>query len=401
MTKLLLVLLCSFTILLSSAQDCENPLLTTYNFTALSSPEDVTSDFKYCKSLTQTCCSADTINSFKEKADDLISRLTESVAKRDIFLFDVRTKVIPKLQNKFQSLKNNAEKAIKTLNKKSHTKGNKKTADTTDTSDTTDNSEAIAVIQKFGDMKDQLGKLVPKAKAEMAHFQQFRAKCVVKLVKIQAAAWCLACDPDYTSKGITAGSLELSHGLKQSLISSCLKYFTHSERQNSLLTFSYLSDSLDSLISGLKAIANGTEEETGDFESVAIESEFNSWNVTDDTQKPVYFPANCTSDSCDWIELALFVAGEIKEDILAAGGSFYPEDEASDDDAEDDEDESGDEETRRLRGRMLQSGWNPDENESGIEVHMQVNPGGIDTSSAWRNGAFISGLLCLFIALLF
>ena len=404
----LLLLLCCFTILITSqisAQDCDNPLLTTYNFTALSSPEDTTDDFKYCKSLTQTCCSADTVNGFKEKANDLIARLTESVAKRDIFLVDIRTKVIPKLQNKFQSLKNHAEKAIKTLNKKNN-KGEKKThekGDTSDTTETTDNTEAIAMIQKFGDMKDQLGNLVPKAKSEFAHFQQLRAKCIVKLVKIQAAAWCLACDPDYSSKGITAGSLELSHGLKQSLISSCLKYFTHSEKQNRLLSFSYLSDSLDTLITGLKSIANGTQEDTGDFESAAIDSEFNSMNVTEETQKPVYFPANCTEDSCDWIELALFVAGEIKEDLLAAGGSFYEEDEGSDDEEEDDDEETeDDEETRRLlRGRMLQSGWNPDVNEAGIDVQMQINPGGVDNSSAWRQGAFVSGLLCLLITLLF
>jgi len=385
MIKLRTLIICTVaaTIILSTTQasDCNNPLLTTYGFTSLGSPQAV-SDLKYCKSLTQSCCSADTINGFKAKADDMIARLTDSVAKRDKFLVETRTKTIPKLQDKFQSLKDKAEKAVKNLQDKIK-KNSGNAASVADT---------VTAIQGFGDMKDSLNSLVPKAKNDFAKFQRFRATCIVKLVKIQAAAWCLACDPDYATKGISAGSLELSNGLKTSLINSCLNYFTHSSKQNSLLSFSYLSDSLDALITGLSALADGTSTDATGFESAATASEDAGSAVTDVTQKPVYLPPDCTESSCDWLESALFVAGKIKEDLLAAGGSFTeaPTTRLL---------QKAKEEDVSLRGRMLAAGWSPSDGDSGVEVSMLVNPGGVDNSSAWRQGAFMSCLLGLLMVL--
>jgi len=68
----------------------------------------------------------------------------------------------------------------------------------------------------------------------------------------------------------------------------------------------------------------------------------------------------------------LFASGEVNKDLLAAGGA------GTDGSRRRLLDESG------LRGKMLQTGWNPDDDEAGVEVSFAVNPGDVDNSSAGR-----------------
>ena len=125
MYKLLIsILTFAFTSLvtvMSAPTTCNNPLLSTFGFTPLSTPQKV-ANLVYCKSLinSQSCCSDTVINQFQVQANELTGRLTRIVIARDQFLMTMRMKVVNQLQTSLDRLRSASDKAMRVIKASSH-----------------------------------------------------------------------------------------------------------------------------------------------------------------------------------------------------------------------------------------------------------------------------------------
>jgi len=121
------------------------------------------------------------------------------------------------------------------------------------------------------------------------------------MLRTQAAAWCLACNPNYNSLGVVSGELVLSSNLKETLLENCFDYLSYADLQSGVLYYHYLYDYLDDVIEALDAIADGDSDGESKLEAATTASDDAGSDVTDVTKRLVSLPASCTSKKCDWI----------------------------------------------------------------------------------------------------
>jgi len=316
MNKLFIVLLSATILAVSVRSACDNPLLDTFGFTAAKGATAAAgSALKYCKTLKagQSCCNAAIVDKFQDDADALLERLTDTVSDRDLFLVKVRTETIPGLTSKFAALSTAASAASSKL------------------SDPT----TVAVVNTYAQIQTSLNALVPQLKSAFASFQISRAACVVKLVTFQTAAWCFACSPAaYTGVVSTVNNkavVSFSDEIKDTLTDACYNYLSLSQTQSSLLSFSYLSSTIDGITTALNGVANAAQGDKTALAALATALAA-SPTVTEASQQVVALPAGCTADGCDWIVDTLFEGGKINEDSLALGGEIVSVDGGADGD---------------------------------------------------------------------
>jgi len=250
-------------------------------------------------------------------------------------------------------------------------------------------------------MMSQLTDQLPLLKTNFNTYQTSRATCIVEMVKLQAAAWCLSCDPEYSLKGVdSSGYIQFSTELQQRLNSACYQYLSSSNDQNVLLLVNTLSSRLEAFSNSLDQISNNDLSGFTNLHT-ALDELYNPSPLAT-SQQPASLPSTCTSINCEFIWTSIFSQGKINENILAAGGQLSSQ-------------QNGvsvasflvsgnrslrkDSESivrRKLSRRNLNSiGWNPDSDEAGIEIKFEIDPANVgnENKASPNSGTLLNGLL--------
>jgi len=379
-----------------------NPLLRAFDITVGSNEAKVVQGLNYCKSLKdkEVCCSAETINGFQARSDALIKRLTAAVAKRDVSLIDIRKNTLPSLDGKLRAMKQASLTAITAIGQSmSNIGGTTGEGGSSNGGGLVDamNIMLLAIIQGYGEMATILTDNLGTLQSNFTDYQEHRASCVVNIVKIQAAAWCLACDPNWIEQGIDVkGALTFSTELTQDLTDSCYDYFAGAASQSMIFGINMISSSLSAMTNAMNKIAKKDPAGSTELFTAIASSAING--AVDASQIPIDFPKDCNRDKCNWISASLFNNGKLDEDSLSRGGAL--------DESDDDTGNGGNTgiDGRRLTGsenkRVLsQDGWNPDPDEAGVTVTFEKNPGNVD-NSAFIYKSIMGGLLVLLAVIL-
>jgi len=408
MNKIFIVLF-AISITTVVSQSCSNFLASDFGIQTLNSTTNETTGLYYCKSLnnSDSCCHATTINGFQQKADDMIARLTSLVSKRDIFLIQKRNEVW-KLRGTLNRLKvasDNALLAITTQGGLSfNISGGSGGSGFLGSGNGGQAFAVMIVAAVFSEMAGQITENMTSLQSNFTLYQQKRSECVIELVKTQAAAWCLACDPLAGSKGLSGGLLSLGYELQERIIGSCGEFIVLAAEQSIFLSLYYMSAALNGMANALERIGNGDLDGGVEGFFLAMTASSSLAPPSLDEQKVVELPSYCTKSQCSWIFEKLFYNGKINETLLAAGGELSS-----------DTSGTGDMFTRLLRerddeedvedvivGRKLQSGgWNPDVDEAGVNITFSTNPGKVNNNklSGFRTG--LVGFSLAVLAVLF
>lgn len=415
-----------------SAANCDNPLLAEFGFKGLDAPE-VVENLKYCKSIKdgESCCGVDVVNEIQTNVDDLAKKLSVVVAKRDKAIVEMRDKVIPGMKKGLEDLKEKSDKAVKAIKAPKPPKaedppegppegGEEPPKDGEEPPKDGEEPEggeppkppgekpprppraytsdqAAQVAGNLQQVAEKCMDKLPDIKNDFNDFQRSRSSCVIELLQLQSAAWCLACDPNWEEKGVVVVdevlSITLSDRVCKRLQSSCYKFITKSAGQSAILSVKTISSMIDQVAASMEKLAN--DDETG-LDDLADAVNGNTENVpADDTPdenagQPVRVPDECTKDDdCDWICDNMFKAGKIEETNIVVGGQIADPTEA------DEEVES------RLLGKkkrvLADSEWNPDQDEAGVTVSWEDDPAGVknDETVALGAGVVKSGLVCV------
>jgi len=361
-------------------QACSTYLSTGQEISTLQSSIQSTG-LNYCKSLktANTCCAADVINGFADKAKALLARLTTSVSNRDKFIIQARKSAFA-LRSALARIQAATPKASENLQNY-----NPVSDSNSGTSGSMDASFLLVIATGFGEVASSLSGNLTELVGGFDSFQEKRKECVEQLVNLQTAAWCLACDPNSSNQGLGAETLTLNSALSEKLVTSCAPFIVLSAGQNAFIAIHLMSGLLNGMAGAMeKMAANDIEGGLNDF-VMALFSMISSGAVSEPSsvdQKASTLPNGCTETSCSWITESLFKHGQINETLLAAGGVIEESDSTSGGISfgrlligkrhhEDDE------VVVKIAERKLQGGWNPADDESGIEISFEANPGGV------------------------
>jgi len=280
------------------SQDCNNPLLDLYGLTGYSSPTSISSSsLNYCsniKSSKSTCCSADTINDFQSKINDLKESLSEKASKRDKYIWETQHKLLSNLKTAAVQFSEAADQALPLLVKI--------------------NSGSVTRLKQM----ITIAKTVRDNSADLINsfstYQRSRTKCIEELVFIHASLWCLACDPDYANKGVDSGpSISFDPSVSTNVVSSCYDYIANSADQSVFLQFRTLYTLFEDLTVVLNLIANGQIYLNLNF---ALPT-----GSTEEYTQPNLLPDLCTSSSaCTWAFENLLTVEGVDETHLGYGG---------------------------------------------------------------------------------
>lgn len=382
-TLVCLALLCLSTI--SLADDCKNPLLAALGFTALSSPTSG-AGLKFCRSLknAQTCCSSDTIASIQDKISNLGQRLKDSVVTRDKAISEARDQLLPAFSQSVKKLQD----AVNKMASNPQLIG-------------ADTAILTAITTAFDALGQEANNGAAGLKKSFGGFQKSRTSCVVEILKLQSAAFCLACDPAYASKGVAAdGSITFSDKVCKRLQSSCFSFVTAAAAQSQLLAIKTMAEMIDKLTTAIAKVAKG--DTSGATDMVGV---FSSYSLSETPTAPVQVPDKCTASDCQWICKNLLVKGKLQETTLVIGGSVTDPTGMTPSGTGGKrllvEAEEGSVVKSKLgKNRILASNeWDPDQDEAGVTVTFQDDPAGVKPSDT-SNGRIIgSGFICM-IALL-
>lgn len=285
------------------AQDCNNPLLNVFNLTGLQAPEPG-NGLPFCSNLQngQTCCSAETVQTFQTRLDNLTSSLQALAGDRDVYM----TELFANYSNDFQSV-----------------------AD-----DLTDFSEDIDILQRDdpelgNEVRYQYNGLNRIARAldniddhfrsNVQEYQQRRTACFNTILQVQSSAWCLACDPTYASIGVQPdGSVNTAPEVCNSIQQSCAPYLDRTGYFNPLFQAGQAYQRLVNLTRYLRDYKNNNHVIPQD---VVLENDI--LVPVNDTQRTSAIPPNCTNETCDWQCSNFFSPSFVlNESIVANGGGI-------------------------------------------------------------------------------
>jgi len=364
---------------------CNNPLAATFELPALTTSETIGA-VSYCKSLqnSDSCCSADVIQTFQSISDTLVSGITKEIIKRDTFLLNTRKYVLPTLTNKLNTMRILTQKSLVAI------------AAVT--------SFDISTLHDYANGLYELSELLTtdlsRLTANYTVYQQARTNCFNTMMQTQMAALCLACEPIWSTKGLTsAGVLTLSSTVKSRLLDSCWDYLSFSDAQNSIIGINYMSSYLDRINAAFEKIVKGDYSGYPEALYLMGNTRYGPSNPTSNAQIPSSLPENCEMTQCDWIYTDLFKDGVLNDILLVGGGQM---------------DQTVQNRRRLLKqnkdldveaisanfdfGRSLQAGtWDPDSDEAGVTVKFKNDPGNLGNSSDIMRNSF----LLLFVILIF
>ena len=301
MNKIFIVLF-AISITTVVSQSCSNFLASDFGIQTLNSTTNETTGLYYCKSLnnSDSCCHATTINGFQQKADDMIARLTSLVSKRDIFLIQKREEVW-KLRGDFDRLGAVAEKVFNTIMAQDLIFGR------------TLSLSYSGIGLGLSTLAWAMNLNITGLHSTFPLYQEKRSQCIIELVRTQAAAWCLACDPYAESKGLSGSTLTFSTELQNRIFDSCGEFILLAAEQNVFLMLHYASKGLDGMIEGLEKISNGdfVGGESVFYQALHINaSSLGAFDPPSDEEKVAQLPLFCTTLHCSWIFTDLFYNGK-------------------------------------------------------------------------------------------
>jgi len=226
-----------------------------------------------------------------------------------------------------------------------------------------------------------------KLSANFTVYQQARTNCITTMVQTQIAAFCLACDPNWATKGLSStGTLTYSSTLESRLLDSCYDFLSFSDSQNDIIGMNYMSSYLDQLITALKKIVNSDLTGYPDIVYLMMNMQLSPLNPTSNAQIPAGMPDDCDTTECEWLYTSLFVDGQLDEALLVAGGQM------------DQTVQTGGRRQRILKNRSLSSNtWDPDSDEAGVTVKIVNDPGDFANSSTRIGMGYFLFLIILFI----
>jgi len=205
MKIVLLFLILSFSSL-SLAQDCNNPLLQVFGINGLQAPESG-AGLPFCPNLQngQTCCSAETVLGLQTNLNNLAQRLENNAAQKDIYIDQLNSNFTSQYQEALANFSEN-DNAIANLEQNVPGVG-----------DPLRNQTNL-----FKSIGDALNNLDNDFSGALIAYQQTRTFCFTTLLQIQAAAWCLACDPNYALQGVQSdGTVNPSPIVCNTIQSAC------------------------------------------------------------------------------------------------------------------------------------------------------------------------------------
>lgn len=340
---------------------CTNPLRSQFQFTSPPVAQ-VAQGISNCKSLrnVESCCTTTSFNSIQAKTDSMLNSLRAEVIARDKNLQDIRINYLPNIVNTLERLK----AASKRLQDQAQEAGEQESI-----------ADAFDGISSIVD-------LIPKLRADIIKYQKARTVCVVQMVRLQAAAWCLACDGNYLSKGLSAsGVLTLSTNACNRLVDACYDYFAGTQELTGLLELKLLGPLIESLTVAMEKFSVGDMSGVEDYIKV-VDGLTNGSGPSSNAEMPSYVPASCTKESCPFICETLFSSSaSVDLTVLANGGQFVPtarlllqRDERI-------------EEKPRVRILVQGQGWDFDNDEAGVTAPFEDDPGKItDFSTENNNG---------------
>jgi len=338
---------------------CNNPLKSKFSFEGPNTAA-VAEGIKNCKSLQgkASCCNADTFNKIQSKTDELLAKLKESVMSRDRAITDIRKNVIPSLMDSLRRLKEAAKKLA---------------------SQPGGNAAMLTGINEIANISDKTGNM----KESFMSYQKTRTSCVVQMVKLQAATWCLACDPDWASKGVnTQGNVTLSTNMCKRLSNICYDYINGGKSLNDFIQVKLMAPLFNTMATAVEKLANGDTSGLVELQTAFTNALTQTTLPSNDAEKPLKIPASCNKDSCSLICNTMFKDGVVDTSILSHGGevatSLSTLDLFGTTDGAPAAGGSG-----NIR-RVLQSGsgFEPDDDEAGVTVSFQDDPANTNVDSA-------------------
>ena len=216
------VILIAFLSPLLLAQDCNNPLLNFFGIQGLEIPESG-ADLPYCESLktSETCCSAETVAAFEDRGEKLVAKLNNYDAARDLYLAQLSEKYFDRFKEVLDDVNELYNSEIAEIRRANATLAEELQTD----------------INTFNRVRDQAQQINDQFETALREYQDARKKCFDIALVIQASAWCLACDPNYATQGVTEdGSVIFSENLCRNISDACRPYFEQGARFNPLIS---------------------------------------------------------------------------------------------------------------------------------------------------------------------
>lgn len=347
-------------LLYTLAQNCQNPLLQLYDIPGLSSPISG-KDLYYCKNLRtgQTCCSAEVVKGFQAQVNALKYKLERVGGTRDLYNLQLHEQYLQQFLDLLQTLSKYSNNINKIQNQDNDI-GNKL-------------SEQVALFQSIAnDVKSLKDNFVNA----MLKYQKARATCFTTVMKVEASAWCLACDPNYKSKGVqTDGTIVFSDNLCTTISQSCYDFIIQSEAFNPYIMMRQAIGRLDSINKYLETYVKNADTIPG----YVIENDY--LQTTNATEKTISVPSSdCTNvGNCPWQCQNLLTNGLLNEIIIGNGAGALGEEDLN---LESIGTTSGAHATASPsvnRMRILASGnvWAPNLDETGLVIKADSDPAGV------------------------
>jgi len=266
---------------------------------------------------------------------------------------------------------------------------------------------AADLVNSLGNITQKVIDDLPDIKANFKTYQRSRSACVVEALKLQASAWCLSCDPNYASKGVTNENVLLSNTVCNRLQSSCYDFVSQSASQSAILAVKSLSPLIQTVTSSFnKIIQNDTAGISELGSSLQALTNSNSILNVSQAETPVVMPSGCTGiGSCSWICTDLFNRGQINETLLSLGGSTDYSSSNTSGLLHEVLEEGSIVKTKLMnwkRGLIEQAEWNPERDEAGVLASFPEDPANvnvqittIDDSTASGSGLIQGSIVCL------
>lgn len=377
--RITLLLFVSLGVYTALSGDCNNPLLAKLGLTGLATPTTVTG-INFCKSLKtkQSCCSADTINSIQTKVDEFVARIKEMVKAKDRALDDARKNTMPQLQTNMNRLKESSNTAKTKIREKQQQAGQTAEAQQTET-------DSLTIATNMATMAEKLGERLPDMKTNFGTYQRERINCVVEMAKLQGAAYCLACDPDYATMVGSDATVGLSANVCTRLRGSCFSFFNLAGDQNDILDMKRMVPMIDTLKTAMDKAGAPETISAGMTEIISANTQGKARKARTDAEAPITKPSNCDATRCDFICNELFLKGVVQEKNVGNGGKFDPTlSEQSTPSARLLRGEEGVEvaEEKVSEGRILTTSWDFESDEAGVTATFVADPAGVNSGSS-------------------
>jgi len=284
----------------SSAQSCDNPLLKVYGLEGLDSPVSG-AGLLYCGNLQngQTCCSNATVVQLQVMLNNVTSTLQALAGERDIYIAQLDHNYTSQFQDKVSDLTDLTDE-ISDIQK--------------------DNAEVGDPIHTQFLSLRQLGSELNDIsdddtfKKDFIDMQNKRVTCFTTLLQIQAEAYCLACDPNWATQGVsTNGSITSASALCTTIQDACAPYTAAMDKFNPLFQAQQAYQRLVDLINYLKVY-----HEHKSIINATISDDIPTY--TNATQRTNSEPTGCDEDSCTWQCSNLFNGSFVMNTSIVGNG---------------------------------------------------------------------------------